>query len=168
MTPLQAARNNAEWCAAMTRSHGQKSHFSSQAWTVSSRAPLYYPDAVTLAPNADVTALLKQIDTKTPGASVKDSFADLDLTPAGFQILFEAQWIHRSPGAAPKSNLAWTRVDTPTSLHEWALAWPFVLDATHQLFPGHPVLGYEHGDDLTAALNHGFEPIGPLRVWLHH
>lgn len=42
-------------------------------------------------------------------------------------------------------------------------AWPLVLSAAHQLFPAQPILGYEHGDDL----NHGFEPIGPLRVWLH-
>ena len=27
------------------------------------------------------------------------------------------------------------------------------------------VVGYESGTDLTAALDHGFEPIGPLRVW---
>lgn len=46
-------------------------------------------------------------------------------------------------------------------------AWPLVLDAAHQLFPTLPVVGYEHGDDLVAAVRHGFEPIGPLRIWLH-
>jgi hypothetical protein len=30
---------------------------------------------------------------------------------------------------------------------------------------GRPIVGYESGDDLTAALDHGFEPIGPLRIW---
>jgi hypothetical protein len=29
------------------------------------------------------------------------------------------------------------------------------------------VVGYEHGDDLVAAVRHSFEPIGPLRIWLH-
>ena len=46
-------------------------------------------------------------------------------------------------------------------------AWPLVLEAVHRLFPDLPVVGYEHGEALAAALRHGFEPIGPLRVWLH-
>lgn len=46
-------------------------------------------------------------------------------------------------------------------------AWPLVLDAVHRLFPTLPVVGYEHGDDLVAAVRHGFEPVGPLRIWLH-
>ena len=46
-------------------------------------------------------------------------------------------------------------------------AWPVVLDAVHTLFPVLPVVGYEHGDDLAVALRHGFEPVGPLRIWLH-
>jgi len=32
--------------------------------------------------------------------------------------------------------------------------------------PGAPVVGYETGSDLEAALEAGFEPIGPLSVWL--
>ena len=46
-------------------------------------------------------------------------------------------------------------------------AWPVVLEAVHWLFPALPVVGYEHGDDLAAAVRHGFEPVGPLRIWLH-
>ncbi|HEX5751066.1 MAG TPA: hypothetical protein VFZ09_32870 [Archangium sp.] len=33
-------------------------------------------------------------------------------------------------------------------------------------FPGLPLVGYEHGDELAAWCALGFEPIGPLRVWL--
>lgn len=58
------------------------------------------PDAVTLVPGADPVALAARIDTAAPGAAVKDSFADLDLTEGGFRVLFEAQWIHR-PASAP-------------------------------------------------------------------
>ena len=32
--------------------------------------------------------------------------------------------------------------------------------------PGLPLAGYESGRDLEAALRCGFEPVGPLRVWL--
>ncbi|MET7914299.1 hypothetical protein ABZS98_40170 [Streptomyces avermitilis] len=224
-----AARNNAEWCAAMSRSHGLASEFGLQTWTAPARTPQYYPDAVTLVPGADPAALAARIDTTTPGASVKDSFADLDLSEAGFHVLFEAQWIHRpasTSAAAPA--LAWDVAGDPDTLHAWALAWddgdgnarlfrpellddpatfvlagrsasglvvagavasrsdhmvgisnvfaldggpdaawPVVLDAVHWLFPTLPVVGYEHGDDLAAAVRHGFELLGPLRVWLH-
>jgi hypothetical protein len=46
-------------------------------------------------------------------------------------------------------------------------AWPIVLDAVNRLFPSLPVVGYEQGDALAAAVRHGFEPVGPLRIWMH-
>ena len=46
-------------------------------------------------------------------------------------------------------------------------AWLVVLDAVNRLFPTLPVVGYEQGDDLAAAVRHGFEPVGPLRIWTH-
>ncbi|MFC5956517.1 hypothetical protein ACFP51_19180 [Streptomyces pratens] len=224
-----AAHNNAEWCAAMSRSHGLAGEFGAQAWAAPSRTPLYYPDAVTLVPNADRTALAARIDTTAPGASIKDSFADLDLAEVGFQLLFEAQWIHRPASTpAPASELDWNVAGDPDTLRAWALAWddgdgnadlfrpellddpatwvlagqsadgrviagavaslsdhvvgisnvftvgggpdaawPVVLDAVNWLFPTLPVVGYEQGDDLAAAIRHGFEPVGPLRIWLH-
>ncbi|MFG3056650.1 hypothetical protein ACGFZP_37630 [Kitasatospora sp. NPDC048239] len=211
----------------MSRSHGVASRFGEQAWAAPARTPLYYPDAVTLVPGADPAALVARIDTAAPGASVKDSFADLDLTGAGFDVLFEAQWIHR-PANAPvvPSDLAWDVARDTDTLSAWAMAWDnedgsalfrpellddpatFVLvgrsadgrmvagavasrsdqvvgisnvfalddpdtawlgvvDAVHRLFPALPVVGYEHGDDLAAAVRHGFEPVGPLRIWIH-
>ncbi len=45
-------------------------------------------------------------------------------------------------------------------------AWPVVLGAVNRLFPTLPVVGYEQGDGLAAAIGHGFEPVGPLRIWL--
>lgn len=226
-----AARNNAEWCAVMSRSHGLVGEFRAQAWAAPARTPLYYPDAVTLVPGADPAVLAARIDTTAPGASVKDSFADLDLREAGFEVLFEAQWIHcpaSSPVPVPAADLAWEVAGHPDRLRAWALAWdggdgnadlfrpellddpatfvlagrspdgrvvagavasrsdqvlgvsnvfapdggpdaawPVVLDAVHRLFPTLPVVGYEHGEDLEVAVRHGFEPVGPLRIWLH-
>ena len=46
-------------------------------------------------------------------------------------------------------------------------AWTGAMSAIALLLPGRPVVGYERDDALPAALDHGFEPIGPLRVWLH-
>lgn len=43
--------------------------------------------------------------------------------------------------------------------------WAAAIAAVSQHFGGHPIVGYEAGDDLDLALGQGFEPIGPLRVW---
>ncbi|GAB3230447.1 hypothetical protein GCM10027447_24870 [Glycomyces halotolerans] len=220
-----AARNNAAWCAAMSRSHGTASEYAAHFWAAPTRTPLFYPDAVTLAPGVEPAAPAALIDTDSPGASVKDSFADLDLREAGFEVLFEAQWIHRPAGPpASPSELAPAAVDDAAALREWALAWddgnaglfrpalldepdvfviagrsaggtvaagavavrsdgvvgvanvfardggpdrawPVLLEALHRRFPGLPVVGYEHGEALEAAVRHGFAPVGPLRVW---
>lgn len=227
---LAAARDNAEWCDAVARGHGPAGVFAPDAWTSAHRTPPLYPDAVTLAPGASAAALVAGIDTDGPGCSVKDSFADLDLTGDGFEVLFEAVWIHR-PAAAPPadtgSRLEWSAVTGPASLEEWEAAWdgerstglfhpalpgpdlvflagragdrivagavahrgsgPVVglsnlfshddagtdaawagaLGEVAARWPELPVVGYESGDDLDAAVRAGFVPVGPLRVWLH-
>ncbi|MFF1408889.1 hypothetical protein ACFVX6_03670 [Streptomyces sp. NPDC058289] len=117
---LAAAYNNAAWCAAVCRDGG----FTAQAWSSPRPTPLYYPDAVTLTRDTDTAALLAGIDTAAPRASVKDSFAVLDLAPAGFEVLFGAEWIHRpasAPAVAP--TLAWSRISGPAELEAWETAW---------------------------------------------
>ncbi|MEV0583143.1 hypothetical protein [Nonomuraea sp. NPDC050310] len=116
MTTQQAARNNAEWCDLMCRAHGRPGVFGERAWTNAHRTPVLYPDAVTLSPEARAEDVLPYIDLG-PDASVKDSFATLDLTGAGFRVLFEAQWIHREPRPAPTDLRA--RTGTPL---EWEVA----------------------------------------------
>jgi hypothetical protein len=45
-------------------------------------------------------------------------------------------------------------------------AWTSLADALAVHFPALPLVGYEHGEDLQAALASGFTEIGALRVWL--
>ncbi|MFE2554697.1 hypothetical protein OG361_13115 [Streptomyces sp. NBC_00090] len=121
---IDAVRNNAEWCRAMCQAHGHAGTFGPRAWTNDRRTPLYYPDAVTLSEDATAADVLAGIDRTTPGASVKDSFARLDLTAEGFRLLFEASWIHRPAGLpAPAATGDWRPVRTPEELAAWALAW---------------------------------------------
>lgn len=121
---IDAVRNNAEWCQAMCRAHGHPGAFGPRAWTNARRTPLYYPDAVTLTEDADVKDVLDGIDRTTPGASVKDSFARLDLAAEGFRLLFEASWIHRPAGLPVQPATGeWRPVRTPEELAAWALAW---------------------------------------------
>ncbi|PPK94278.1 hypothetical protein CLV92_108181 [Kineococcus xinjiangensis] len=221
----QAARNNAAWCDAVCRSHGLQPRLGHRAWTSAVRTPPLHPDAVTLVPGAPAEDVLARLDTGSPGCSVKDSFADLHLAPAGFRMLFEAAWIRRGPGrvggpaAEPVRDAgellewvdAWSgggdepHPFSPALLHEPGVtvlavreggrvvaggvlnlaagaiglsnvfavegtppgaAWSGCTAAAAALQPGTPLVGYEHGDDLATALEHGFEPLGPLRVWL--
>ncbi|MCO1594915.1 hypothetical protein M8C17_07010 [Micromonospora sp. RHAY321] len=115
-----AARNNADWCAVVCDTHGVTGRTDADAWSVPRRSPPWYPDAVTLRPGVDAGALLARIDAGS-GASVKDSFADLDLSGHGFRVLFDAQWIHR-PSADPPGGPPLDRVTTPERLAAWATA----------------------------------------------
>lgn len=225
---IDAARNNAEWCDTLCRTHGVRGKFTTAAWTSAGRTPPFYPDAVTLVPGASAADVLAGVDLVNPGCTVKDSFADLDLSGDGFEVLFDAEWIHRpaaTPAPAVPDGVTWAAVRTAEELAEWERAWDggaeglflpglladgttavlagraggrviagavatrsgaavgvsnlFAVDggddaawrgalaALEQLFPSVPVVGYEHGEDLTAALRAGFEAVGPLRIWLH-
>jgi hypothetical protein len=46
------------------------------------------------------------------------------------------------------------------------LDWGELAAVVAQLFPGRPLVGYEGGDDLAAALDGGFQVTGELRVWV--
>jgi len=212
-----AARNNAELCDAVCRTHGLEPHFDAETWTSDRRTPLFYPDAISLAPEPDARSLLSRIDDSA-GASVKDSFASLDLRDHGYEVLFEATWIvaEKIPALAASH---WTPVVTASQFASWEHAWrgdagprdvlrPGVLDDDRitiigefdgdtvlggamlnhganavgisnvfgrdwsgaarfaaGLVPDRPLVGYESGDALTAAIETGFTNVGGLRVW---
>jgi hypothetical protein len=46
------------------------------------------------------------------------------------------------------------------------LDWAELAEVIGAWFPGRPLVGYERGDALGAALDGGFVPTGELRVWL--
>ncbi|MFJ3513391.1 hypothetical protein [Streptomyces sp. NPDC090131] len=238
---LRAALNNAEWCDAVCRAHGLAPQYDDEhLWVSPERTPPMYPDAVTLEPSVSAKSVLLRMDTDSPGCSVKDSFAGLDLAGDGFEVLFAAQWIHRPAGArlpeAGPSGVEWSEVSGAGELASWEAAfdgdesdeadehsragrlfppsllgedvvflagraggrivagavastgggvagvsnlfardesaagtdaaWAGVLAAVSARWPDLDVVGYEHGEDLEAALRAGFTEIGPLQVWL--
>lgn len=113
-----AVRNNADWCAAMARAHGLASRRDARIWRCAAAMPPFYPNAVTLAPEATA----RDLPRLAPGAAVKDSFRRLDLDPAGFESLFEARWIARD-AAPPAPAGEVRRMATPAELVRWAEAW---------------------------------------------
>lgn len=186
-------------------------------WVNAQAVPRFYPNAVSL--RHDEAAIDEQLATldilaksNPPGRwAVKDSFATLDLSRRGFDLLFDAQWVLQLPLliARTSSDLAWQRIETsdtfPAALfadENFAMfagsregevvaggtlyraekvvglsnvvaepgdAVAVFRDLVAQaagLFPGLPIVGYESGNELKAAINAGFELGDDLRIWV--
>jgi hypothetical protein len=119
-----AVANNASWCDAVCRSHGYPGAFSSRLWTSVRHRLRFYPNAITLHPTVTEAEALAAAAPSGPFA-VKDSFARLDLAPAGFRLLAEASWIvgDSAPARPPDDGLAWDKVTSPSELGNWESAW---------------------------------------------
>jgi hypothetical protein len=84
---------------------------------------------------------LARIDD-SPGCSVKDSFASLDLTRHGFRVLFDAQWIVRGPSGTPAvpPSPRWTVVRDAEASAAWEEAWRGP-DGPQDVLPGATLVG---------------------------
>jgi hypothetical protein len=83
-----------------------------------------YPNAITLRPGVTAPEALAAAEPSQPFA-VKDSFARLDLAPAGFGLLGEATWIvsDGEPDGLPDDGLSWDEVTGSGELGDWETAW---------------------------------------------
>jgi hypothetical protein len=128
---IRAARNNAEWCDAVCRSHGNPGEFRDDMWLNRHPVPRFYPNAGTLAePSQHQLDLIDElVEARLPaGWAVKDSFSMLDLASRGFQILFEAEWIYLPSSkvknlAAAGKAMRWEVMRSDQSLAEWESAF---------------------------------------------
>lgn len=171
-----AAHNNAEWCDTLCRTHGVPGRFDPDAWVDPQRTPPYYPDAVTLDPAAEDDLILERVDTITPGCSIKDSFATLDLSSFGFEVVHEAEWIHREPRSAPNTSdtaMRWIALERQFELIAWEAAWD-VEGALRGLFrpallhePSVKILGgYVEGSIVAGAIvNRTSDVVGVSNVF---
>ena len=120
-----AVDDSAAWCGIVCSTHGLTPASGRRVWSVPRRSLLGYPDATTLVRGVTAAEVLDRIDSG-PGASVKDSYADLDLAPHGFEVLFDASWIARpadpSQPAPSLDDLGWESVDDEPALRRWASA----------------------------------------------
>jgi hypothetical protein len=117
-----AARNNALLCDAVCRAHGLFGAFDAGIWSCPTRTPTFHPDAVTLDPTTTPDSVLARIDN-TPGASIKDSFATLDLTPNGYDVLFDATWYAGRATNSARDIEGWSVVESPDAFGKWVQAW---------------------------------------------
>jgi hypothetical protein len=105
-------------------------------WSALGPPPPWHSAAKTLEPGIDSGRVVRAV-AGLPLSSVADSFGDLGLAEHGFDLLFDAAWLHRPPTDAPAGSLpeGWSLVRTATALAEWSAAH----DYTGVLLPG--VLG---------------------------
>jgi hypothetical protein len=119
-----AVANNASWCDAVCRSHSYPGMSGARVW-ISARHDLeFYPNAITLVPDATAADTHADQDPSRRYA-VKDSFARLDLAPAGLGVLFEAEWIAAPaiPDGPGEPGLPWDAVTDDRGLTRWEMAW---------------------------------------------
>ena len=103
-----AVANNASWCDAVCRSHGYPGTFGSRLWISTRHRLRFYPNAITLVPDATAADTHADQDPSRRYA-VKDSFARLDLAPAGLGLRFEAD-SHGMDGVR-----LWAHVENPAA-----------------------------------------------------
>jgi hypothetical protein len=130
MTTGEAERclsNNLDWYRSVLAPHGLAGTIADGLWTCRGHVPPYYSNAITVSPdgqNRQHRALADLAAALGRPFAVKDSFANLDLEPLGFRMLFDAAWIWRDPSDAPPADAkGWQRVTTPDGLDAWEAAW---------------------------------------------
>lgn len=130
-----AVRNNVAWCDAVCRSHGTPGTYFDDIWFNRQVTPRSYPNAMTLTESgsaAQLAHIRELVTAQIPGDwGVKDSFRTLDLATMGFRVLFDADWIWRSPTLprpADTSGVRWIRLADAESLAEWERSWDSALD----------------------------------------
>ncbi|QAY68099.1 hypothetical protein [Paenibacillus protaetiae] len=117
-----AVVNNIVWCGIICETHGITAASSKHVWSTTAKAPPFYPDIITSSRHATVKEVIDIIGNREV-SSIKDSFANLDMSPLDFEILFKAEWIYH----APLANLepipsGWHEVTAKNDFVDWTLA----------------------------------------------
>jgi len=112
-----AVENNAQWCDLVCRSKRIETSWQDGFWITRQPSPQFYPEGMTLRENVAPDRLINELPRGL--CSVKDSFSDLDLASYGFERLFDARWIDRSPVPSAAAPTGWTVVSTEEAFAQW-------------------------------------------------
>jgi SH3-like domain-containing protein len=115
----RAVLNNIAWCGMVCDTHEIAGISKENLWGLLSKAPIFHPEIITSSKNI-TNEELKYFIENGEVSSIKDSYANLDLLPFGFKILFEAEWIyHASVSDVDPIQTNWRVITTEKDLAQW-------------------------------------------------
>ena len=118
-----AVEDNVGWVGTVARVLGIGQARVGGVWAAGAATPDGYPEAVTAAPGVAAGDVLAALPRGAAVRSVKDSFADVDLSAHGFGVLLDGWWTgHPPPAPDPGAAAAWSRVTDPVALDAWRAA----------------------------------------------
>jgi hypothetical protein len=124
MNPLVdiAVLNNIVWCGMVCDAHGIAQTSNGLVCGLLSKAPPFYPEIITSSRYVTIEEV-KNIIENGEVYSTKDSYANLDLLPIGFKILFEAEWIYHAPVTDEMPiHTPWHVITTEKDLEKWTFS----------------------------------------------
>ena len=153
------------WYEDLCALHGVRSVLTDGLWSSVEAPPALHSDAVVVEPSVTAAQVLGRLDGREH-CGFKDSFAKIDLSGDGMDLLFTATWLYRPPDprllsqftpgwlarAASNpvgSNRVWSVVTTSTELADWTAAH----DTAAVLLPA--LLQRGHFKILTKRDDHG-------------
>jgi hypothetical protein len=109
-----------EWYDDVFAVHGIPTSRADGLWWAGGEPPRWHSAAKTLEPTARLQRALRAVE-QFERCSVADSFGTLDLSQVGFELLFEAAWVHHSPPAQATGGLpeGWSVVTRTVALDVW-------------------------------------------------
>lgn len=112
-----AARNNAHVYQRVCAAHGCETLVKESHLICLGQPPRFFSQAVTLQPGVG-----DDIAQEVSGG-FKDSFFDIEPDCKGYEMLFEASWIHLSSTEPSTLVLEWRQAQSPDQLDQWESGW---------------------------------------------
>jgi hypothetical protein len=119
--PLRAAVDaSLAWYDALCSLHGVPCGIQDDVWAAYAPPPPLHSAAKSVEPTTRVDRVLAAVEALEHGG-VADSFGAFDLTEEGFELLFDAQWIHRPAESGDRRGVPpdWSIVTSTAELQEW-------------------------------------------------
>jgi hypothetical protein len=125
------------WYEDLFALHGVGSVLAGGLFSAAGPPPPLHSDAVVVEPEVTADRVVARLDGR-PHGGVKDSFATMDLSGEGMDLLFSATWMYRAAVPRPTAQTGWTTVTGAEELAEWT----GLHDTTEVLLP--PLLQRAH------------------------
>lgn len=170
LDPRRAAAIEASraWYQLTYGLHGVRHRVGDGLWLALDPPPPWHSGALTLRPGLSATRVVDQLGAGF-ALSVADDYADLDLSGHGYEVLFDATWIHAPAPAAGPVPEGWSVIDSAESLADWSDRHDYrgVLTEPALRRPDLRILARRTGGRLTggAVLHRTGSVVGVSNVW---